>query len=369
MNKLIRNILLSFLFAASISCADESKDSLIYLPGASYFPPIDGSEWESIDPDSLGWDTAALPALLTLLEDNGTRAFIVLKNGYIVIEEYFGNNYAGTAPFDMNTIWYWASAGKTLTAAVIGKAVEDGYLSIHDKTSDYLGTGWTSLDPGQEALITVRHQLTMTTGLDDAVANSHSTSPADLVYKADAGTRWAYHNGPYTLLESVFASASGLDFNDYFNTFIRDAIGMDGVWLWNGDDHVYYSTPRSMARFGLLMANHGAWNNSTILRYSAYFNDMVKTSQGLNLSYGYLWWLNGKESFMAPETQIVFPGSLVPHAPDDMFCAIGRDGQYLSIVPSENMVVVRMGEEPTSVPVPFLFLDDIWEKLSPVIRR
>lgn len=302
------------------------------------------------------------------MEDNGTRGFIVLKNGYIVIEEYFGNNILDTAPFDMNAVWYWASAGKTLTSFVIGKAVEDGYLSIHDTTSDYLGTGWTSLTPEQENLITIRHQLTMTTGFDDEVANNHSTLPEDLIYKADAGTRWAYHNGPYTLLEQVVANAAGFNFNDYFNSSLRDKIGMDGVWFWNGDDHVYYSTPRSMARFGLLIVNNGVWKGNVIINNPEFLDDMVTTSQSLNLSYGYLWWLNGKDSFMAPETQVVFPGSLTPNAPDDMVCAIGRNGQYLSIVPSKNLVLIRMGEEPTSVPVPFLFLDDIWEKLALVIQ-
>ena len=64
-------------------------------------------------------------------------------------------------------------------------AQEDGFLLIlTDKSSDFLGEGWTSLTSDKESLITVRHQLTMTTGLDDGVTDNHSFLPQDLIYKA-----------------------------------------------------------------------------------------------------------------------------------------------------------------------------------------
>jgi len=334
----------------------------------SYFPPSGSDTWETVLPATLGWNTTEIPALLELLKNNGTRAFIVLKDGKIVIEEYFGNNLAGTSSFSKSSIWYWASAGKTLTSFTVGKAQEDGLLKISDKTSDYLGTGWTSLTSQKEAMITIKHQLTMSTGLDDKVTDSHSFLPQDLIYKADAGTRWSYHNGPYTLLEKVVTAAAGKDFEAYFNSVLRDKTGMDGTWIWNDNDHVYYSTARSMARFGLLMLNNGKWGSETIMADASYFNEMISPSQNINKSYGYLWWLNGKASFMIPESQLVFPGSITPNGPDDMFSGIGKNGQYVSIIPSKKIVMVRMGEDPSSVPVPFLFLDDIWAKLKLIVN-
>jgi len=333
-----------------------------------YFPPSGSDTWESVSPASLGWNTSEIPSLLDLLETNKTRAFILLKEGKIVMEEYFGNNLAGTLPFDKNKYWYWASAGKTLTAFTAGKAQEDGFFDITDKSSDYLGEGWTSLTSEKESLITVRHQLTMTTGLDDNVTDNHSFLPQDLIYKQDAGTRWAYHNGPYTLLESIVKNATAMDFDAYFNSVLRDKTGMDGSWIWTDNDHVYYSTARSMARFGLLMLNTGKWADETIMTNNVYFNEMINTSQNLNKSYGYLFWLNGKESFMLPESQLVIPGSVSPNGPPDMYSGIGKNGQYVSIIPSEKMVIIRMGEDPSSVPVPFLFLDDIWKKLNLIIK-
>jgi len=333
-----------------------------------YFPPSGSETWETISPSSLGWNTADIPDLLTLLETNGTRGFILLKDGKIVIEEYFGQNIAATGPFTRSSIWYWASAGKTLTAFIAGKAAEDGLLYLNNKTSDYLGTGWTSLTPEQEDQITVWHQLTMTTGLDDGVADNHNFTPGNMIYKAPAGTRWAYHNAPYSILENVISSATGETFSTYFNLNLRDRIGMDGFWSWIDYDNVYFSTPRSMARFGLLILNKGVWEEEVIMEDAEYFNKMITTSQNLNKSYGYLWWLNGKESFMVPGLQTVFPGSFNPNAPRDMVSGLGKNGQYVSIVPSQNIVLVRMGENPDGVEVPFLFLDEIWKKLNLIIR-
>ncbi len=359
-----RHAFFLLLVAMFLSCEKKVENGTSPM----YFPPEDPDLWEEVTPVSLGWNTAEIPSLVELLENNDTRAFIVLKDGKIAIEEYFGNNLAETGPFSKNSLWYWASAGKTLTAFVVGKAQEEGYLSINDKSSDYLDAGWTSLTSQQESKITVRHQLTMTTGLDDAVANNHSFQKEDLVYKAEAGSRWAYHNGPYTLLEKVVSVATEMDFDSYFNSVLRDKTGMDGTWQWIDDDHVFFSTPRSMARFGLLILNNGKWADQDIIGDVSYVNSMISPSQTINKSYGFLWWLNGKESFMIPESQIVFTGSITPAGPPDMFSGMGKNGQYVSVVPSMNIVMIRMGENPSSVPVPFLFLDDIWEKLSLIIK-
>ncbi|MDZ7613628.1 MAG: serine hydrolase [Flavobacteriaceae bacterium] len=129
---------------------------------------------------TLNWNLDALPALMDYLKEKNTKGFIILVNGRIAIENYF-NGHTVTSP------WYWASAGKTLTTATIGIALEEGLLNINDKVSDYLGTGWTSAPLSKENLITNRHLLCMTSGLDDAVGDGNM--PADLRYKANAGTR------------------------------------------------------------------------------------------------------------------------------------------------------------------------------------
>ncbi len=334
---------------------------------ALYFPPVSSAEWQTTTPSSLNWDTSKLPALYNYLQQEDTRAFIVLKDGKMVLEKYFGQNIQRNGAFNQSSTWYWASAGKTLTSFMVGKAQQDGFLNISNKTSAYLGTGWTGAPLAKENLITIRHQLSMTTGLDDA-GDADNTSPSALIYKADAGSRWAYHNAPYTLLQKVIANASGQSFASYFDAQLKAKIGMDGQWIINGHNHVYWSTARSMARFGILMQAGGRWDGIKILSDTAYLLASFNTSQSLNLSYGYLWWLNGKASFMVPQLQLIFSGYASPNAPADMFSALGKDGQLLNIVPSKGLVVVRMGSSASGGLVSLTLQDSIWERLKEVIR-
>lgn len=351
------------LFAFFIfSCKKNSDPANLPAPSTMYFPPTVNTTWESVTPASLGWNESELTNLYTYLQQKNTKAFILLKNGRIAAEKYFGT-------FTADSNWYWASAGKTLTAFLVGIAQKEALLNINNKSSQYLGTGWTSLPLAKENLITVKHQLTMTTGLDDGVADVDCTLPSCLTYKADAGTRWAYHNAPYTLLEKVVEAASGTTYNHYFQQKIRDRIGMNGLWVRSGYNNVYHSTPRSMARFGLLLLNKGIWNGTAILNDEGYFNAQTNTSQNLNLSYGYLTWLNGKTSYMMPRLQTVLNGSLIPNAPADMYAALGKNDQKIYVVPSQNIVVIRMGDDTGNSQLALSSFDnELWGKLKTIIR-
>jgi len=237
-----------------LACRKEETPPVNSNPAANmYFPPNSLTTWETTSTSSLGWNETELNSLYTYLDQKNTKAFLILKDGKIVAEKYFST-------FTVDSNWYWASAGKTMTALLVGIAQQEGLININNKTSQYLGTGWTSLPLAKENLITVRHQLTMTTGLDDGVQpDNDCTLPACLQYKADAGTRWAYHNAPYTILDKVVENATGTTYNNYFQQKVRDKIGMNGLWLKTGYNNVFYSTPRSMARFGLLLLNKGKW--------------------------------------------------------------------------------------------------------------
>jgi CubicO group peptidase (beta-lactamase class C family) len=328
-----------------------------------YFPPITGTDWATSTPASLGWDETQLNALYPYLQSKDTKAFIVLKNGKIVVEKYFGT-------FTTDSLWYWASAGKTMTGFLVGIAQQEGLININNKTSQYLGVGWTSEPLAKENLITVKNQLTMTTGLDDGVADADCTLPSCLIYKADAGTRWAYHNAAYTVLDQVVENASGMSYNSYFQQRIRDKIGMTGAWVKTpNSNNIYYSNARSMARFGLLLLNKGKWDTNVILADTNYFKSQTNTSQNLNLSYGYLTWLNGKASSMVPTSQIVFPISIIPNAPVDLYAALGKNDQKIYVVPSQNLVVIRMGNTAGGVSLAGDDFDnELWGKLKTIIK-
>jgi CubicO group peptidase (beta-lactamase class C family) len=323
-----------------------------------YFPPISSTAtWETTDPALLGWCPERITNLYTFLENENTKGFIILKDGKIVLEKYFGT-------FTDQNLWYWASAGKTITSFLVGKAQEENLLNINDRTSIYLGVGWTNCTLAQENNITIKNQLTMTSGLDDGVIDDDCTEPICLDYTADAGTRWAYHNAPYTLLDDVLQSATTVNLNTYTQLKLKNPTGMTGGWTTIDYNNVYFSTVRSMARFGLLIHGNGAWNGNQLINTN-YFSEMVNTSQNLNKSYGYLWWLNGKPNYMLPTTQLIFPGSYAADAPTDMIAGLGRDGQIVSISQSSGLVFVRMGEAPSATSsVPTIFCNQIWQKIN-----
>ena len=282
---------------------------------------------------------------------------MILVNGRIVMEEYF-NGHSASAE------WEWNSAGKTLVAATTGIAQQEGLLNINNKVSDYIGTEWTNMPLEKENLIKVRHLLTMTSGIDE----THQLMiPYNLTYVADAGTRWAYGN-VFQKLTDIVAEASNQDFETYFNAKLKNKIGMNGYWNFGTIFTIYHSNTRSMARFGLLALNLGNWNGNQIINNS-YFRNSTSTSQNLNLAYGYMWWLNGKSSYRLPQTQFQFNGTLIPNAPNDMYCALGKDDQKIYVVPSKKLVIIRMGDVADGENFALSDFDEtLWKKISAVIN-
>ena len=343
-----------------ISCSHNSTTEDSPTPEAMYFPPNDGSStWETKSLNDLGWNQSAVQPLLDYLTTKNSKSFMILVNGRIVMENYFNGH-------DANTLWYWASAGKTLTSTVTGIAQQENYLNINNKVSQYIGTGWTSETLAKENNITCKHLLTMSSGLDDDY-NSDFVEPTNLIYKADAGTRWAYDN-VYVKLQDVVAAATGQSWESYFNTKLRNKIGMGTTGFWYNDSstglRTYSSTTRSMARFGLMALNKGKWNGTEIIN-ETYFNQATSVSQNINLSYGYLWWINGQSSYHLPSSQLQLPGSLIPHGPTDMFMALGKNDQKIYVIPSKKMVVIRMGNAADNQTMALSDFDDVlWQKIS-----
>jgi len=356
----MKHFTLSLLLLVLVSSCSKNGDAVQpSLPESMYFPSNSSSTWETKSLSSLGWNQAAVQPLKDFLIQKHTKSFIILVNGRIVMEEYFnGQTATGT--------WEWNSAGKTLVASITGIAQQEGLLNINSKVSDYLGTEWTSMPLSKENLITVRHLLTMTSGNDDT--KQYVVKP-NLTYVADAGTRWAYSN-IFQKLTNVVANASNKSFETYFNEKIKNRIGMDGFWNFGTIFTIYHSTARSMARFGLLALNNGKWGNEQIVNES-YFKESIAPSQSINSSYGYLWWLNGKSSFMIPGEQTVYQGYLVPNAPADMYAAMGANDQRIYVIPSKKMVVVRMGDASDPVNPNFAvsgFDNALWEKINAIVK-
>ncbi len=347
------------LLLTIISCNNDDNEILPTPTESIYFPTNTSAIWETKSISSLGWNQNAIQPLKDFLIQKNTKSLMILVNGRIVMEEYFNGHTASDT-------WEWNSAGKTLVSTTTGIAQQEGLLNINNKASDYLGSEWTNMPLSKENLINVRHLLTMTSGIDDT---KQFVTKSNLTYVADADTRWAYGN-VFQKLMDIVAQASNEDFETYFNSRLKGKIGMDGFWSNGLIFNIYHSNTRSMARFGLLALNRGKWVNEQIITED-FFNESINSSQNINPSYGYLWWLNGKNTFMIPGEQTVYQGHLVPNAPVDMYAAMGANDQRIYVIPSKKMVVIRMGDasDPTNSNFAVSGFDnELWGKINALIN-
>ncbi len=299
-----------------------------------YFPPP-GDAWATITPHDAGWDSKALDAALSWAGDRNTTAVVILSGGRILAERYWA---AGSPRLAADV----ASAQKSVTSLLVGLAQEQGLVSIADPVSKHLGRGWSRAPSAKEDLITLRHLLTMTSGLTDR-----------LEYAADAGNTWYYNNAAYHQLKRAIERASHRSIDDLTTSAISGRVGFDAVtWRSRPTMQLPDGSPmsallmsaRDMARFGLLALAGATWGGQPVLTDRSYFADSIAPSQSLNPSYGYLWWLNGQASHMLPgPNPPLDQGPLVPAAPADMYAAMGAGDNRIYVAPGLALVVVRQG--------------------------
>jgi CubicO group peptidase (beta-lactamase class C family) len=278
-----------------------------------------------------------LEALSNYLENDRSKAFILLQNGRIVYENYYDGHTADLPH-------YWASAGKTLTAFLYGLAIDEGRISLDSPISDVLGDGWTSCDPADEYERTLVDHLTFTSGFNEYILWDCYT-PACLRCLAEPGERWSYHQGQYTLLLSVLENIYGIDNVDQLvEDKITGPTGIKGRYVDVGNNRLFFSTPRDFARFGLLMLAEGEWAGTQLLEDKNYIDSMTTTSQQLNKSYGYLTWVNEGESYMLPLDRTTYEGRMAPDLPPSSYAGLGANGQIVGVIPDWDVVFIRMGE-------------------------
>ena len=290
-----------------------------------YFPGTDG-DWETRSPESLGWDLKALDAVLEYVKESNGKSFLILKDGRIVAERYWTPRGAAHTQYIM-------SSGKSMTAFLVGIAREQGELKLEQPAIDFLGAGWSRASDVQEKAIRIEHMLDMTSGLN-----------ARMAYEGEPGSIWKYNTEVYQQLHPLLERAVGSTMQEFSRKVLFEPMGMRNSQFRY---HSFVMNARDMGRFGLMILAKGNWNGQPIMKDRTYFDAMLDSSQQLNESYGYLWWLNGKESFRTVGRQRkALPGPLVPDAPKDMICANGKGGQRIYVVPSLGLVVVRLGDNP-----------------------
>jgi CubicO group peptidase (beta-lactamase class C family) len=328
-----------FIFSA---CEDN-----ILLKEPGYFPFADGDLWEEKDINDLNWDQDSFDKALEYVREIDTDAFIILHDGYIVHEEY-------QSFVRKNTRLKIASISKGIIAVLIGLAQENGFLSINDPVSEYLPQGWSKASPEQEAVITIRNLMTMTSGLTDL-----------LYFENEPGIEWRYNTVAFFNLYSVILNATGMPVDEFAEHYLYSKIGMKRAiqWYKNGD-----ATARDLARLGLLLINDGNWGNEKVIKDKHYLEKMLSPSEEFNPWYGFLWWLNQPfdgEMFGRPGEEI----KIIPDAPDDLIAALGYGNQKLYIIPSMKIVIVRLEiREDVQTVVPEDFDEEFWKLFKNVVK-
>ncbi len=301
---------------------------------ATYFPPFTGDSWETMAPAAAGWNAAAIDEAAAWAAAHKTTGLVLLHGGRIMFEGYWN----GGSLHRQGDI---ASAQKSVVSLLVGVGQERGLLKLDDPVSKHLGDGWSKAG-AKEAAIAVRHLVTMSSGLDDQFG-----------YAADAGTAWYYNNNAYHLSKRVLERATKMSNQAFMAEALLEPTGMrDTTWR----DRPFMKMPdgepmtglmmsaRDMARFGLLALRGADWAGKPVLSDKAYWRESISSSQELNPSYGYLWWLNGKASNMLPGANpVVRQGPLIPGAPSGLFAAMGAGDNRIYVVPGLDLVAVRQG--------------------------
>lgn len=301
------------------------------------------TEWPSADADTMGLSTEALQAHLDRCKKSGAFGCLVAYKGHVVQEWYrieHRNPFVDTR-----------SAVKSWTGLLTGMLIADGAIdSVGVPVAKWIPE-WTS---GAQAGVTIRHLLTMTSGLSDRTGNRMTIPPPDSATAASIpsgpgvvaagnttgfvfdlnldfppGERFSYSNEGVQLLSPILERAAGMPLARFARERLFGPMGMENTRLMVDE---YYNTVTfggaettlsEFARIGQLMLNDGMWNGTQIVPRSWIERSTTPIPQ-MN-SYGFLWWLDPKRG---------------------NFAATGSLDNVCIVFPELNLVVARMQRDP-----------------------
>ncbi|TET12454.1 MAG: class C beta-lactamase-related serine hydrolase [Candidatus Thorarchaeota archaeon] len=319
------------------------------FPERDYWPT---DRWKNSTPEEQGMDSALLNEMMDRIDENGvhTDSIVIVKNGYLVFEEYPRTNY------DIDSRHIIHSCTKSYTSALVGIAIEEGYIeSVDSKLIDLLPNRTIdNLDARKES-ITLDHLLTMTSGFEwdewtepySSYLNSHYQMwfasnnvqhILDTPMAYDPGEVWTYSSGGSHLLGAIVTEATGSYLFDFAIDKLFTPLGIQASNIfWPQDNQGQYwgsggveMVPRDMAKFGYLYLNNGTWDGEQVIP-SEWVKQSADTLVDFNdySGYSYQWW--------------TYPTDIV-----NVYAAVGYRGQYIFVIPELDMVVVFTSSVPPS---------------------
>ncbi len=312
---------------------------------------IQGRAAAAVAPENHGWPMLQRVVASAFAEPDPTRlrrtrAIVVVRDGRVILERYAPNFHAGIR------FPGW-SMTKSVLSALVGILVGEGRLSLEDQM---LLPHWRSPDP--RATIRLEDLLRMRSGLKFSEVYSDLTSDVIemLFNRADAaayaaaqpltaapGTVWSYSSGTTNILSAIVRRAVGeAEYPGWPRRVLFDPLGMttaiiepDRSGTFVGSSFML-ATAREWARFGQLYLQQGAWEGRQIVPEAWVRFSTSPTPESPQQIYGAHWWL-GLQPELGGSTP---PARLIPR---DAFFALGHEGQTLTVIPSLQLVVVRLG--------------------------
>jgi CubicO group peptidase (beta-lactamase class C family) len=357
----------TFSIASSADAAEEGGEvsaALVPLPAQKAGVAWPTRAWPEaapsadVDPEALASaaDTLFSPIGRSAVPD--TRALVVVQQGRIVFERY-------AEGFGIGSRFHTWSLAKSFTNALVGILVRDGVFSL-DQAAPI--PEWQAEDDPRRA-ITIRQLLNMTSGIDNGDMSGGRPSTGGFAgellfgtgasnpgaFSADRplihppGTHWAYSTATSTLVARMVGAAVAPDptgRNAFIHKALLDRIGasetifeFDATGHFLGGSHIY-ATARDFARFGLLYLRDGIWDQQRILPEGWVDFSRTRAPAANNGNHAAHFWINHVPK---PDQFVLFPG-----APESVFEASGNNGQIVTIVPTHDLLVVRLGEMQTT---------------------
>jgi CubicO group peptidase (beta-lactamase class C family) len=306
-------------------------------------------DWEVGSPADHGMSAERLEEAAMFAGAEQSQCMLVAKDGVIVGEWYWGIS-ADTK------VKNW-SVAKSYAATVVGAAIDDGYLDgLESPIADYVEE-WQGTD--KEA-VNIHHMLSMSSGLrfglfrDNvmmALAGNMTRRALNNPLTHTPGDLWEYNNHTVQVAEPLLRAATGMNPQDYATERLWEPMGMDVNWEEDRQGHaaMYMNAKascRDQLKFGYMYLRQGCWNGEQLVSRE-FIEAATSPSTEMNQGYGYWWWLNGGTPTLDSVTFEPHPeGMLHPQAPEDNFCAVGLGNQFIEVMPSHDMVVVRVGFAP-----------------------
>jgi len=279
----------------------------------------------------------ATPELENLHKEVGTVAYLIIKNDSILHESYYDG-------FDKNSKSNSFSMAKSIVSAALGKAIMEGKIKNLDQlVSDF----FPEFKEGKSATMTVGDLSSMASGLNWDESYYSPFSITTRAYFSDEldhvilglkgvdepGKKYKYLSGNTQLLAMVIEKATGEKLPKYVSENFWQPMGAENDALWQTDKKggivkafcCIASNARDFARFGKLYKQYGKWNGKQLLD-STFVAKSITPRFKESPEYGYAWWLSD------------YKGKKI-------FYMRGHLGQYVIVIPEDELIIVRLGNQ------------------------